>query len=123
MRVGQVGLNDRKSRNEPNLIVLLDGIPLASVAAGKRHSVALGQDGRIYTWCVCFCLVCICLHLVCLLLEPGLPRFVHNRMSLGKAWCQVLFEPARHLSNKRLAWRLAAACLGLPAAATYPSIS
>jgi len=49
----QLGLNDRKSRHEPNLVVLLDGIPLASVAAGKRHSVALGQDGRIYTWCVC----------------------------------------------------------------------
>ena len=46
----QLGLRDRRGRDQPNLVTSLDGIPLAAVSAGKRHSVALGEDGRIYTW-------------------------------------------------------------------------
>jgi len=46
----QLGLDDRASRREPNLVTHLDGLTIASLSVGKRHSVALGEDGRIYTW-------------------------------------------------------------------------
>jgi len=47
---GQLGLDDRASRLEPNLVTHLDGLTIASISVGKEHSVALGGDGRIYTW-------------------------------------------------------------------------
>jgi hypothetical protein len=47
---GQLGLDDREARVEPNLITTLDGISVSSVATGMRHTAALAEDGKVYTW-------------------------------------------------------------------------
>jgi alpha-tubulin suppressor-like RCC1 family protein len=34
----------------PEKVVDLDGIPIADIAAGGWHSLALSRDGQIYVW-------------------------------------------------------------------------
>lgn len=35
---------------QPTLCTALDGVPLASVAAGMAHTVAASRDGAVYAW-------------------------------------------------------------------------
>uniref|UniRef100_A0A8D2L2Y6 HECT and RLD domain containing E3 ubiquitin protein ligase family member 6 n=1 Tax=Varanus komodoensis TaxID=61221 RepID=A0A8D2L2Y6_VARKO len=48
---GQLGLGeDISSREKPQQVSTLDGIPLAQVAAGGTHSFALSLSGVVYAW-------------------------------------------------------------------------
>jgi len=47
---GQLGLADARDRNVGNLIVGLDGMVVAVMAAGKSHSIILTISGNVYTW-------------------------------------------------------------------------
>lgn len=47
---GQLGHGDIMNRNEPTTIEALDGVPMAAVACGLWHSMALSECGDIYSW-------------------------------------------------------------------------
>ena len=46
----QLGLGDRQMRGVPAPIRELRGVELVEVACGQQHTVALGRDGRAYSW-------------------------------------------------------------------------
>jgi alpha-tubulin suppressor-like RCC1 family protein len=46
-----VGRNDEQvDRSVPTLVAAMASVPVRSMAAGFRHSLALGWDGRVYSW-------------------------------------------------------------------------
>lgn len=47
---GQLGHGDLLRQNLPNKIVTLESHKIVQVSAGKRHSVALDDKGRIFVW-------------------------------------------------------------------------
>ncbi|EFA86701.1 hypothetical protein PPL_00504 [Heterostelium album PN500] len=49
---GQLGLGDKSNRSVPTLVdpMLFCGEKLKMVAAGRAHSVALTESGRLFTW-------------------------------------------------------------------------
>lgn len=48
--VGQLGLSDCVSRDTPTLVRPLQGIGIAKVSCGSRHTLALTLDGRVFAW-------------------------------------------------------------------------
>ncbi|XP_072553900.1 probable E3 ubiquitin-protein ligase HERC4 isoform X2 [Paramormyrops kingsleyae] len=47
---GQLGLGNRKPSTRPQSQLALAGIPLAQIAAGGDHSVALSVSGAVFSW-------------------------------------------------------------------------
>lgn len=47
---GQLGHGDLLRQNLPNKIVTLESHKIVQVSAGRRHSVALDDKGRIFVW-------------------------------------------------------------------------
>lgn len=48
--VGQLGLSDCVSRDTPSLVRHLQGIGIAKISCGSRHTLALTLDGRVFAW-------------------------------------------------------------------------
>eukprot|EP00877_Chromochloris_zofingiensis_P008815 jgi/Chrzof1/4187/Cz14g02070.t1 len=49
-RYGNLGDNDRCDRHVPTLVTALDTVKIMTVACGWRHSAAVSDDGRVYTF-------------------------------------------------------------------------
>ena len=47
---GQLGHGDIMNRKEPTMLEALDGVPMAAIACGLWHSMALSECGDIYSW-------------------------------------------------------------------------
>jgi len=47
---GQLGHNDRVNKLRPTLVKALDGVFVTQITCGWSHSVALTEQGRVYTW-------------------------------------------------------------------------
>ena len=47
---GQLGLEDTVNRAEPTLVAALWAMPVAALAAGDAHSVALTTNGFVFAW-------------------------------------------------------------------------
>lgn len=47
---GQLGLEGTTARYIPTLNSLPNGVKIKSIAVGEYHSIALGEDGNIYSW-------------------------------------------------------------------------
>jgi len=46
----KLGLSDHRDRETPTRVAALEGVPIAHVACGKYHTVALSTDGDVYAW-------------------------------------------------------------------------
>ena len=47
---GQLGHNDRVNKVRPTLVEALEGIFVSQITCGWSHSVALTNNGRVYSW-------------------------------------------------------------------------
>ena len=47
---GRLGHNNRESQSTPKLIEALQGVTVASAAAGALHSLAVTDAGQVYSW-------------------------------------------------------------------------
>ena len=51
-RSGQLGHDDKEYRYIPMKVESLDGLFIVKIACGEYHTVAITDDGDIYTWYV-----------------------------------------------------------------------
>lgn len=49
-RYGNLGDGERHDRHTPTAVLGLDGVHVAKVACGWRHSAAVSDNGRLYTF-------------------------------------------------------------------------
>ena len=49
---GQLGHGDKVSKREPTKVASLDGLVIAQISCGGKHTAALTDKGEILTWCV-----------------------------------------------------------------------
>jgi alpha-tubulin suppressor-like RCC1 family protein len=47
---GVLGYGDRQNQPSPKRVDALRGVAVSSIAVGRRHAVALAQDGLVYVW-------------------------------------------------------------------------
>src|SRR5262249_30734484 len=47
---GQLGLGDKQKRLAPTLVKALQNVDVLFLAAGKSHTIAVTDDGGVYTW-------------------------------------------------------------------------